>query len=82
MAKDELLQRITVNPDILSGKPIIRGMRITVELILSLLRQEESWDAILLDYPDLEAADIQACLEYARTMVANDSLDAVEVVGR
>ena len=80
MADDNLLRRITENPDIFSGKPIIRGMRISVELILSLLRQGESWDDLLRDYPDIEAADIEACLEYARTMVAHESLDAVEVI--
>ena len=80
MADDILLRRITVNPDIFSGKPIIRGMRISVELILSLLRQGESWEDLLRDYPDIEAADIEACLEYARTMVAHESLDAVEVI--
>jgi uncharacterized protein (DUF433 family) len=80
MANDKLLRRIIVNPDIFSGKPIIRGMRISVELILSLLRQGESWDDLLRDYPDIEAADIEACLEYARTMVAHESLDAVEVI--
>jgi uncharacterized protein (DUF433 family) len=82
VANENLLARITVDPDIFGGKPIIRGMRISVELILSLLRQGESWDSLLQDYPELEAADIQACLEYARTMIANESLDAVEVISR
>jgi uncharacterized protein (DUF433 family) len=61
----QLLQRITVNPEIFSGKPIIRGMRISVEMILSLLKQGETFDAILEDYPDLEPEDIRACLAYA-----------------
>ncbi len=82
MARDDILRRITVNPEIFGGKPIIRGMRISVELILSLLRQGESWDVLLKDYPDLEPEDIEACLEYARTVVANESIDAVEVVSR
>ena len=82
MADENLLRRITVNPDIFGGKPIIRGMRISVELILSLLRQGETWDDLLQDYPDLESEDIQACLEYARTVVTNESIDAVEVVSR
>ena len=73
MAHDKILRRITVNPQIFGGKPILRGMRISVELILSLLRQGESWDDLLKDYPDLESEDIQACLEYARTLVANES---------
>lgn len=82
MADENLLARITVNPEVFGGKPIIRGMRISVELILSLLRQGESWDDLRKDYPELDMADIQACLEYARTMIANESLDAVEVVRR
>lgn len=65
MAKDALLQRITANPAIFGGKPIIRGMRISVELILSLLTQGETWDDLLADYPDLEPDDIRACLAYA-----------------
>lgn len=79
MNEQELLRRITVNPEIFGGKPIIRGMRISVELILSLLAQGETADAILADYPDLTKDDIQACLAYAHAVIANDSLDAVQV---
>ena len=75
----QLLKRITANPAIFGGKPIIRGMRISVELILSLLSQGENWDNILADYPDLEIDDIRACLAYAHAVIANDSLDVVEV---
>lgn len=79
MNEQELLRRITVSPEIFGGKPIIRGMRISVELILSLLAQGETADAILADYPDLTKDDIQACLAYAHAVIANDSLDAVRV---
>ena len=79
MPEENLLHRITVNPEIFGGKPIVRGMRISVELVLSLLRQGEKWDDLLADYPDLELEDIQACLEYARTIIANESIDAVKV---
>jgi len=64
MSDIQLLKRITANPAIFGGKPIIRGMRISVELILSLLSQGENWDNILADYPDLEIDDIRACLAY------------------
>ena len=64
-----LLQRISADPAIFGGKPIVRGMRISVELILSLLAQGESVDAILADYPDLEPDDIRACLAYAHTRI-------------
>jgi len=74
-----LLQRITVDPAIFGGKPIIRGMRISVELVLSLLAQGESWESILDDYPDLTREDIRACLAYAHAIIANDSLDRIEV---
>lgn len=56
-----LLDRITANPQIFGGKPIIRGMRISVELILSLLAQGVATEEILADYPDLEPEDILAC---------------------
>ncbi len=82
MANDELLQRITANPAIFGGKPIIRDMRISVELILSLLAQGESTETILEVYPDLEPDDIRACLAYAHAVIANDSLDAVGVSGK
>ena len=62
------------------GKPIIRGMRISVELILGLLAQGESWESILDDYPDLEPDDIRACLAYAHAVIAHDSLDTVQVI--
>lgn len=73
------LDRITADPAIFGGKPIIRGMRISVELILSLLARGESVEAILDDYPDLEPADIRACLAYAHAVIANDRLEAVKV---
>jgi uncharacterized protein (DUF433 family) len=82
MATEELLRRITADPEIFGGKPIIRGMRISAELVLSLLAQGEPWEAILDDYPDLEPADIQACLAYARAVIADDTLDAVAVTPR
>lgn len=79
MNNPELLKRITVNPAIFGGKPIIRGMRISVELILSLLAQGEAEGAILADYPDLTREDLRACLAYAHAVIAQDSLDAVQV---
>jgi uncharacterized protein (DUF433 family) len=75
----KLLKRITVNPEIFGGKPVIREMRLSVESVLSLLAQGESREDILADYPDLEPEDIRACLAYAHAVIANDSLDTVEV---
>ena len=82
MDEQKLLERITVNPAIFGGKPIIREMRISVELILSLLAQGETPEVILDDYPDLEPDDIRACLAYAHAVIAHDRLDAVRVAGQ
>jgi uncharacterized protein (DUF433 family) len=81
MSEEDLLQRITANPAIFGGKPIIRGMRISVELVLSLLAQGVAIEEILEDYPYLEREDIQACLAYARAAIAGDRLEAVQVSG-
>ncbi len=82
MTDQSLLGRIAADPEIFGGKPIIRGMRISVDTVVGLLAQGESTDDILLDYPDLEPDDIRACLVYAHAVLANDSLDAVRLVGR
>ena len=78
----DLLTRIGANPEIFGGKPIIRNMRISVELVLSLLAQGESVKAILDDYPDLEPEDIRACIAYAHAVIARDTLEAVQVFPR
>jgi len=80
-SQEDLLGRITVNPAIFGGKPIVRGRRISVELVLSLLAQGAPAEEILDDYPDLEPEDIRACLAYAHAVIARDKLDAVRVAG-
>ncbi|MBI4492347.1 MAG: phosphoribosylformylglycinamidine cyclo-ligase [Chloroflexi bacterium] len=75
MADQELLRRITADPEIFAGKPIVRGLRVSVESVLSLLAQGETVERILADYPGLEPEDIRACLAYAHAAVARDSLD-------
>lgn len=60
-----LMNRIKTDPEICNGKPIIRGLRITVSTVLSLLSAGESIPDILDAYPILEEKDILACLEYA-----------------
>ena len=77
-----LLRRITARPDVFGGKPIIRDMRISVELVLSLLAQGVTPEAILDDYPDLEPDDIRACNAYAHAIIARDTLSAVTVAER
>ena len=74
MSDPKLLNRMTARPDVFGGKPIIRDMRVSVELILSLLAQGVEPEDILDDYPDLELADIRACIAYAH--IDGDSLAA------
>jgi uncharacterized protein (DUF433 family) len=61
-------ERITTDPNICNGKPIIRGMRITVSTILEYLAAGESVENILQAYPILEPEDIKACLAYAKRL--------------
>lgn len=60
----EFLERITVNPGQCGGRPCIRGMRIRVTDILEMLAEGVTQEEILQDFPDLEAADIKACLRF------------------
>ncbi len=76
---NDLLKRIIARPDVFGGKPIVRDMRISVELILSLLAQGVSPEDILDDYPDLELDDIRACTAYAHPVIAGDTLASVSV---
>ena len=69
-----LLNRITFNKDVLCGKAIIRGMRISVEMILELLAKEATEEEILQDYPELEQYDLRAALLYAHHMVARENV--------
>ncbi len=65
----ELLKRITINPEVMVGKPAIRGIRITVEQILNSLAANISVNDLLEDYPELELNDIKAALLYAAKLV-------------
>jgi uncharacterized protein (DUF433 family) len=68
MTREELLARISIDPNVCFGKPCIRGHRIWVSLILDFLAAGASMDELLENYPGLEAADIQACLAYGAEM--------------
>ena len=68
--QEELLQRITARQDVFGGRPIIRDMRISVRLILSLLSQGVSQEDILDDYPELEPDDIRACVAYTCSAIS------------
>jgi uncharacterized protein (DUF433 family) len=73
---DELLKRIKTDPDVMLGKPIIRGTRITVEILLEKLASGARIDDILVDYPALAPEDVLAALAYARRVVGTDELIA------
>jgi uncharacterized protein (DUF433 family) len=72
--ESNLLERITLNPDVCFGKPTIRNMRYPVELILDLLSAGMTQAEILEDYPDLEEADIQASLLFASKLIKVNSI--------
>lgn len=75
-----MVERITANPNILGGKPIIRGTRISVEFILDLLASQVSEEGILEDYPHLMKEDIHACLRYAARSCKNEIYVELEPV--
>lgn len=79
MTGNELLQRITADPRIFGGKPVVRGLRISVEMILALLAAGESAGAILDDHPELERDDIRACLAYAHAAIAGERIEEIRV---
>ncbi len=62
---DPLLKRITINPRVMTGKPVIRGTRLTVEYVLNLLAHGATVEEILQEYDGLNPEDIQACLLFA-----------------
>lgn len=62
---ENLLSRITIDPEICHGKPVIRGLRYPVQTILELLNAGMTFDEVLEDYPDLEREDLLAALAFA-----------------
>ena len=75
----ETLQRITIDPEICHGKPTVRGLRYPVDMILELMASGMSVDELLSDYPDLQKADILACLEYAAKLTHVNSVYRIAV---
>ncbi len=65
MTEQQLLERITLNPEVMVGKPVIKGTRLTVEYILGLLAQGATPEEILEEYDGLTPADLQACFLFA-----------------
>ena len=79
MNTDELLTRITVDPAIFNGKPIIRGRRLAVEHVLGMLAAGDDTATILEGYPWLEREDVQACLAYAHRIVEHERIEPLMV---
>ena len=77
MSNEDLLQRITISPEICHGKPCIRGLRYPVEMILELLSAGMTHEEILADYNDLEDDDIRAALLYAARLSQVQSMHRV-----
>lgn len=75
MQNSDVLNRITVDPEIFGGKPIIRGRRLAVEHVLGMLAAGDTPETVLEGYPWLEAADIQACLAYAHRLVGRERIE-------
>ena len=75
MTRDELLSRITINPNVCFGKPCIRGHRIWVSLILDFLASGMTAEEILQEYPDLSRDDILACIAYGAEMARERYVD-------
>jgi uncharacterized protein (DUF433 family) len=71
-------EKITCDPLVMEGKPCVRGMRITVALVVNLVANGMTRDEILRNYPDLKADDIQACLRYAAALAEDRVLPFVE----
>ena len=83
VAMDEtaLLERISVNPRIFGGKPIVRGRRLAVEHVLGMLAAGDDHEIILQGYPWLEREDILACLVYASRLVSRERVEPLLVTG-
>lgn len=75
MGSDELLDRITFDPHIFGGKPIVRGRRLAVEHVLGMLAAGDDIGIILAGYDWLEREDVLACLEYARRIVGHERIE-------
>lgn len=75
MAKQPLYAgRITADPDVLVGKPVVRGTRISVEAVLEHLVDNPDLDELFADFPQLTLEDVRACLAYAEALVAGKAV--------
>jgi uncharacterized protein (DUF433 family) len=75
MTRDELLERISINPEICFGKPCIKGHRIWVSLVLDLLASGWGYDQVIDNYPGITVDDIRACIAYGAEMARERYVD-------
>lgn len=80
MENQELLARITLNPDVMVGQPVIRGTRLSVEYVLNLLAHGATTQEILEEYDGLAPEDVQACLLFASKSLAISDFMPLAVV--
>jgi uncharacterized protein (DUF433 family) len=66
-----MAERISIDPDVCNGRPVVRGTRITVQTVLEFLAAGDSIEDVLEEYPGLVRADIHACLDYASRVMGN-----------
>lgn len=79
MDENKLLERISFNPKIFGGKPIVGGRRLAVEHVLGMLSAGDSIETILEGYPWLEPEDIQACLVYVRRIIGHERIEPLQM---
>lgn len=82
MQEHQILERITINPAIVGGKPIIRGRRLAVERVLGMLAAGDDIDTLLEGYPWLEREDVLACLAYTDRLVEHERVEPLMVEPR
>ncbi len=75
MSENELLSRITANPKMFGGKPIIRGRRLAVEHVLGMMAAGDTVETILSGYPWLVREDVLACIAYAHRLVEHERVE-------
>jgi uncharacterized protein (DUF433 family) len=73
------VDRIELNPKVCNGRPVVKGTRISVSVILEQIALGESWDSILRGYPELDKEDIKAALLYARASIEHSEVRAANV---
>lgn len=78
MTDKELLERIIVDPNVMAGKPVIRGTRLTVDHVLGLFAHGASMEDVLAEYPGVSRQDIQACFLFATKSVGDATFVPLE----